>query len=176
VFHTDLHLLARVAVGFAMSYAFGFERQLRGSPAGDRTFTLVGTVATAVTAVAYASSPQAVAGILTGVGFIGAGMVFVHGVSVRGLTTAATVFAVAGIGIVVGFGHMVLGVVVTAALLFILEIQHLPIARFLDAETFASRFANDAEGPPLWPGGGSGAGGAPGGPTDGTADPPSPSN
>ena len=40
--HADLVLLGRVAVGIAVAFVFGFERQLRGSPAGDRTFSLVG--------------------------------------------------------------------------------------------------------------------------------------
>ena len=90
-------------------------------------------------------SPQAVAGILTGIGFIGAGLVFAHGATIRGLTSAATVFAVAGIGIVLGYGHLYLGLFVAAAFLFILELQHIPALRFLDASTYADRFANDYE-------------------------------
>jgi putative Mg2+ transporter-C (MgtC) family protein len=148
VLHTDLHLLVRVALGCAVAFAFGFERQLRGSPAGDRTFTLIGGAATAVTAVAGTTSPQAVAGILTGIGFIGAGLVFVSGNKVRGLTSAATVFAVAGIGIVFGYDHLLLGLFLAALLLFVLEIEHIPGVRFLDARNFASRFANDLDGPP----------------------------
>jgi len=147
MFHTDLDLLMRVVVGCVVAYVFGFERQLRGSPAGNRTFTLIGGGATAVTAVAGLSSPQAVAGILTGIGFIGAGLVFVSGSKVRGLTTAATVFAVAAIGIVIGYDHLVLGVLLAALLLFVLEIEHIPGARFIDAHTYASRFANDREPP-----------------------------
>jgi hypothetical protein len=96
----------------AVAFAFGFERQLRGSPAGNRTFVLIGGTAAAITAVAGTTSPQAMAGILTGIGFIGAGLVFVHGATVRGLTSAATVFAVAGIGIVFGYGHLYLGLFV----------------------------------------------------------------
>ena len=145
--HTDLHLLARVALACAVAFAFGFERQLRGSAAGNRTFLLIGGTAAAVTAVAGTRSPQAVAGILTGIGFIGAGLVFVHGATVRGLTSAATVFAVAGIGIVFGYGHLYLGLFMGAAYLFMLEIQHIPGLRFLDAGTYAARFANDAETP-----------------------------
>ena len=99
MFHTDIHLLARVALACAFAFAIGFERQLRGSPAGNRTFVLIGGTAAAITSVAGTRSPQAVAGILTGIGFIGAGLVFIHGATVRGLTSAATVFAVAGIGI-----------------------------------------------------------------------------
>jgi putative Mg2+ transporter-C (MgtC) family protein len=128
-----------------VAFAFGFERQLRGSAAGNRTFLLIGGTAAAVTAVAGTTSPQAVAGILTGIGFIGAGLVFVHGATVRGLTSAATVFAVAGIGIVFGYGHLYLGLFVGALYLFMLELQHIPGLRFLDASTYAARFANDAD-------------------------------
>ena len=145
MFHTDIHLLARVALACAVAFAFGFERQLRGSAAGNRTFLLIGGTAAAVTAVAGTTSPQAVAGILTGIGFIGAGLVFVHGATVRGLTSAATVFAVAGIGIVFGYGHLYLGLFVGVVYLFMLELQHIPGLRFLDAGTYAARFANDAD-------------------------------
>jgi putative Mg2+ transporter-C (MgtC) family protein len=151
VFHTDLHLLARVALGCAVAFVLGFERQLRGSPAGNRTFTLIGGTAAAVTAVAGATSPQAVAGILTGIGFIGAGLVFVHGVTIRGLTTAATVFAVAGIGIVIGYGHLYLGLFTTVIFLFLLELQHIPGLRAVDASAIAQRFANDYESPVTGP-------------------------
>jgi putative Mg2+ transporter-C (MgtC) family protein len=147
VFHTDVHLLARVALACAFAFAFGFERQLRGSPAGNRTFVLIGGTAAAVTSVAGTTSPQAVAGILTGIGFIGAGLVFVHGATVRGLTSAATVFAVAGMGIVLGYGHLYLGFFVAVAFMFMLELQHIPGLRSLDASTFAARFANDYEAP-----------------------------
>jgi putative Mg2+ transporter-C (MgtC) family protein len=147
VFHADVHLLTRVALGIVVSFAFGFERQLRGSPAGNRTFALIGGTAAGVTAVAGATSPQAVAGILTGIGFIGAGFVFVHGVTVRGLTSASTVFAVAGIGIVFGFDHLFLGLVMAAIFMFILELQHIPFLRDLDASHIADRFANDFDIP-----------------------------
>jgi putative Mg2+ transporter-C (MgtC) family protein len=147
VFHTDLHLLARVAIGMAVAFAFGFERQLRGSPAGNRTFALVGGTAAGVTAVAGTTSPQAIAGILTGIGFLGAGLVFIHGATVRGLTSASTVFAVAGIGIVFGYGHLFLGLFMAAAMMFLLELQHIPGLRALDASAIASRFANDFDKP-----------------------------
>jgi putative Mg2+ transporter-C (MgtC) family protein len=140
----DLALLARVGVGFALAYIFGFERQLRGSPAGDRTFAMVGAAATAITAVASKSSPQAIAGVVTGIGFIGGGVVFHReGGMVSGITTAATIFAVAAIGIVVGFGHLLLGSITAAGLLVTLELPHIPILRSLDAHNFSDRFAND---------------------------------
>jgi putative Mg2+ transporter-C (MgtC) family protein len=145
VSEADLALLARVAVGFALAYIFGFERQLRGSPAGDRTFALVGASAAAITAVASRTSPQAVAGVVTGIGFLGAGVVVFQrqrGV-IKGTTTAATIFASAAIGVVVGYGHLLLGAVTAAGLLLTLELGHIPFLRWLDAHTYSARFQND---------------------------------
>ena len=151
VFHTDLHLLARVAIGSAVAFVFGFERQLRGSPAGDRTFVLIGGAATAGHGGGRrAARPRPWPGSSTGLGFIGAGWSSPPATTVRGLTTAATVFAVAGIGIVIGYGHMLPG-----------SLRGRPCCcsssrsstsrslRFLDAGTYAGRFANDR---PIRPG------------------------
>lgn len=147
--HSDFALLARIVVGFGLAYAFGFERQLRGSVAGDRTFSMVGAAAAAVTSVAARTSPQAVAGVITGVGFIGGGVVFRAQMgTVRGVTTAATIFAAAAIGVVVGYGHLLLAVIATALLLLTLEVQHIPFLRWLDAANYADRFTNDRNEPP----------------------------
>jgi putative Mg2+ transporter-C (MgtC) family protein len=142
--HHDLDLLARIGVGFALAFVFGFERQLRGSPAGDRTFALVGAASTAITAVASGSSPQAIAGVVTGIGFIGGGVVF-HRDSrvITGVTTAATIFATAGMGVVVGYGHLALGAILALGLLVTLELPHVPGLRRLDARNFEARFNND---------------------------------
>jgi putative Mg2+ transporter-C (MgtC) family protein len=142
--HGDLGLLYRILLGFGLAYAFGFERQLRGSPAGDRTFALVGAASTAIRAVAGPTSPQTVAGVVTGIGFIGGGVVF-HGAGglVRGLTSAPAIFGVAAIGVVVGYGHDVLGVITAGVLLFSLEVPHHRYLRWLDARTYSHRFADD---------------------------------
>jgi putative Mg2+ transporter-C (MgtC) family protein len=146
VAHSDLALLARIVLGFALAYMFGFERELRGSVAGDRTFAMVGAAVAAITSVAAKSSPQAIAGAVTGIGFIGGGVVFRGQMgAVKGVTTAATIFAAAAIGVVVGFGHLLLAVIVTALLLLTLEIQHIPFLRWLDARSYAERFSNDRE-------------------------------
>ena len=140
----QLDTLANVATGFGLSYVLGFERQLRGSVAGDRTFALVGTSAAAIAAVAHTTSPQAIAGIVTGIGFIGGGVVFkMRTGSVHGVTTAATILAAAAIGIVTGYGDLVLGVIITAALLLLLEIPQIPLLRFVDARTYMGRARRD---------------------------------
>lgn len=141
---SDAALLARIALGFGLAFFIGVERELRGSPAGWRTFAAVGAGATAITAVVYHSSPQAVAGAITGIGFIGGGVVF-HGDGglVRGLATAATIFAVAALGVVVGYGHFWVGAVTAALILLTLEVPHIGIMRRLDLDAFRGRFEHD---------------------------------
>lgn len=145
---TDLALLARIATGFALAFVIGFERELRGSPAGDRTFALVGGAATAVSATVARNSPQALAGVITGVGFIGAGVVLQgRRELIRGITTASAIFATAGIGIVVGTGHLWLGAVTSGLVLVVLEVRNLPALQRLDARRYRDRFRDD-DAPP----------------------------
>jgi len=145
---SEAALIARVMAGFGLAFVVGFERRLRGSPAGDRTFALVGTGTAALTAVTFRTSPQAVAGAITGIGFIGAGIVF-HGRDdlVKGLTTAAGIFAVAGIGVVVGTGHLIIGALTTAVVVLTLELRYIPGLGLLDARRYEARFRSDHDGP-----------------------------
>lgn len=144
----DLALVARVLLGFGLAYLLGFERELRGSAAGNRTFALVGAASASVAAVSSAS-PQVLAGIITGVGFIGGGVILQSkDGAVRGITTAATIFAAAATGIVVGTGHLALGVLVSALVLLILELRFMPGLRFLDAQNHAHRFRDDSQNIP----------------------------
>jgi putative Mg2+ transporter-C (MgtC) family protein len=151
---SDWTLLARIGVGFALAFVVGFEREIRGSPAGDRTFALIGASTAAITAAVYRTSPQAVAGAITGIGFIGAGVVF-HGENtfVRGITTASAMFATAAIGIVVGTGRLMVGTVTAAGVLLVLELRNIPGARRLDARRYRASFRDDNDPPsPLHPG------------------------
>jgi putative Mg2+ transporter-C (MgtC) family protein len=161
----ELTLLVRVGVGFVLAFVIGFERELRGSPAGDRTFALVGTGTAAITAVTLKASPQAVAGAITGIGFIGAGVVF-HGQGhlVRGLTTAAAIFSTAATGVVVGSGRLVLATAAALLTLLTLELRYIPGLGLLDARRYQSRFRSDHD--PDEP---TGDGGAGSGPNEGRA-------
>jgi putative Mg2+ transporter-C (MgtC) family protein len=144
VTHEDLLLFGRVGLAFVLCYAIGFERALRGSPAGDRTFSLVGTAAAAVTAVTIGPAPQAIGGVVTGVGFIGAGLVLRgdRGM-IRGMTSAAGVFAATGIGVVAGAGHGWLALFVTLLTVLDLELRHVPVLNRLDAHRYADRMETD---------------------------------
>jgi putative Mg2+ transporter-C (MgtC) family protein len=149
----DVLLLWRIAAAAGLSFVLGFERELRGAPAGDRTYSLVGTASAAVTAVTIHSSPQAVAGVITGIGFVGGALVFRgDGGVLRGVTSAATIFAVAGIGVVAGAGHLILAALVTGGVLLDLELKHLPFLRVLDASRYKGRLVPDYPKPTDDPG------------------------
>jgi putative Mg2+ transporter-C (MgtC) family protein len=145
---TELALLARIFTGFGLAYVIGFERELRGSPAGDRTFALVGGASAAVSATVASSSPQALAGVITGIGFIGAGVVVQYrDAFIRGITTASAIFATAGIGLVVGTGHLGLGAATTFAVLVVLEVRNIPLLHRLDARRYRESFRDDDDPP-----------------------------
>lgn len=148
----DLPVLGDVSVAFVLTYLLGFERQLRGSAAGDRTFSLIGTGSALVAVLAEDGAPNALAGAITGVGFIGAGLMFRQTVAshrqiVRGLTSAAGIFAAAAIGAAAGQGRLALAVLGTALALLALELRYLPGLRFFDAGHWSDRFRNDDPDP-----------------------------
>jgi putative Mg2+ transporter-C (MgtC) family protein len=142
-------LLIRVLVAFALTFVLGFERELRGSPAGDRTFSLIGTASAVLGNLAGAGSPNAIAGAVTGIGFIGGGIVFRRtvrsGQMVDGITTAAAVFATAAIGAAAGAGLLAVAALATALVLIALEGPHLPLLRLIDARRWSPDFEHDAD-------------------------------
>ena len=112
-------LAARLAVAAALTAAIGFERELRDRGAGLRTHLLVGLGAALFTIVSGYGWSEVVgevsgardfdptriaAGIVAGVGFLGAGAIIRHGLTVAGLTTAATLWVTAAIGLAAGTG------------------------------------------------------------------------
>jgi putative Mg2+ transporter-C (MgtC) family protein len=154
--------LGHLSAAFLLTYLLGFERDLRGSPAGDRTFSLIGVGSAIIAVLAKdADAPNALAGVVTGVGFIGAGVVFRPNLTlsarwhlmdtVKGVTTAATIFATAAIGAACGYGRLMLGTGGTALVLLALEVRHIPLLRFADGRRYSSHFAND-EVVPVEPG------------------------
>jgi len=142
--HEDLVLFGRVGLAFVLCYAVGFERALRGAPAGDRTYSLVGTAAAAISAVTVGPAPQAIGGVVTGVGFIGAGLVLREGHGmIRGVTSAAAIFAATGIGVVAGTGHAWLALFVALLTVLALELRYMPVLNRLDAHRYADRMASE---------------------------------
>jgi putative Mg2+ transporter-C (MgtC) family protein len=119
--------IGELLLAFALSSLIGLERQLRRKPAGLRTQALVGTTAALLlliskygfTDVLVANhiilDPSRVAAqIVSGVGFLGAGLILTRRGAVRGLTTAAAVWEVAAIGMAAGAGLWLLALLVTA--------------------------------------------------------------
>lgn len=147
--HQDVVFFGRVGLAFLLCYAVGFERALRGAPAGDRTFALVGTAAAAISAVTVGPAPQAIGGVVTGVGFIGAGLVLRgdRGM-IRGVTSAAAIFAATGVGVVAGTGHHWLAVFVALLIVLDLELRYVPVLNRLDAHRYADRMADEADDEP----------------------------
>src|ERR1700722_18622829 len=80
----------------------GAERSYHGRAAGFRTHALVALAAAATMLVTH--EPQMAQGVMTGIGFLGAGVIFKEGVNVQGLTTAASVWAIAAGGLLFGVG------------------------------------------------------------------------
>jgi len=98
----------------------GLERQYKNKIAGFRTIILICLGSTLFTIVAQTSGNLAAMNIVTGVGFIGAGVIFKDNAGVSGLTTAAVIWVSAGIGMVIGSEHYLLGVVSTFVVLIVL--------------------------------------------------------
>jgi putative Mg2+ transporter-C (MgtC) family protein len=142
-------LIGRIAVAFGLTFAIGFERQLRGGPAGDRTFALVGTAAAAISVVAVTrGAGNAIAGVITGVGFIGGALLFRgEGGVLRGITSATAVLSAAAIGVVAGAGYLIVALVATGFVLFILELRFIPVLSYLDGRRYVGKYRSD-EAPP----------------------------
>jgi putative Mg2+ transporter-C (MgtC) family protein len=143
---TELDLMIRVLVGWGLTFVLGFERAVRGAPAGDRTFSLVGA-GTALIGTLSLSAPAVLGGAVTGIGFIGGGLLFRQAAQDReilhGVTTAASIFAAAAIGAAAGVGHIWLAVIATAVVFVSLEIRHLPLFRLVDARRWQPYFHHD---------------------------------
>jgi putative Mg2+ transporter-C (MgtC) family protein len=120
--------LEELGLAFVLSALIGIEREMRHKSAGLRTYTLVGLSAAFIMVISkygfdnvlrpdlVVLDPSRIAAqIVTGIGFIGGGLIFVRRDAVRGLTTAAIVWLTAAIGMACGAGLMLLAVVVTGA-------------------------------------------------------------
>ncbi len=122
-----IEIIARLCAALAAGTAIGFERSYHGRPAGIRTISLVCLASSMLMLVtvyqaqwfpqggdAVRIDPTRMAqGVMTGIGFLGAGVIIKDGVAVRGLTTAASIWIAAAIGILAGVGFYFPLVVVT---------------------------------------------------------------
>jgi len=128
----QLDLSIRIIVAAALGLAVGFEREIHGHPAGLRTHMLVAAgsglftvlsaygfegVARGVTGTAAIDPTRIAAQIVSGIGFLGAGAILKDGVVIRGLTTAASLWATSAVGMAAGAGEYIIAVVATGTIL-----------------------------------------------------------
>lgn len=122
---TNEDIIVRVALAILVGALIGLEREKTRHAAGLRTHLLVCTGSTLITLTAIDVFPQnpapITAAIITGIGFLGAGTIFRDKNNVRGLTTAASIWAVAGLGLALGAGAYVIAAAGTLAMMFTLE-------------------------------------------------------
>jgi putative Mg2+ transporter-C (MgtC) family protein len=134
----------RLLLASLLGALIGTERQWRQRAAGLRTNTLVCLGAAAFvdlgTTVAP-TSPQIIAYVISGVGFLGAGAIMKDGGSVRGLNTAATLWCSAAVGACVGAGELLDGVFVTALLIAVNSLLR-PLASYIDQRSLATFHAH----------------------------------
>lgn len=140
---SNLEILIRIGMAIICGSAIGYEREAKGHNAGLRTHMLVSVGSAIIAMVQMEASYDIIkmvienpdlervmttdftrltAQIVSGIGFLGAGTIIVTKRNVSGLTTAASIWAIAGIGISVGMGYYFLAVISTVAVLIVLRI------------------------------------------------------
>jgi putative Mg2+ transporter-C (MgtC) family protein len=147
--------ILKIALSAIIGCLVGLEREIRRKPAGFRTLALICVGATIFTICSYKlgvtdNRDRIAANIITGVGFLGAGVIFRNGLSVSGITTAATIWIAAALGMLIGIGEYMLSIISLVISLFILYalqyIQNFIDARFQHREyTITYKGACDAE-------------------------------
>ena len=128
-FDLELQLAGRLALGLVLGALIGLERELHRQPAGFRTHSLVALGAalfTIISAYGFAGplvDPTRIAAqIVSGIGFIGAGTILQYRGNIRGLTTAASLWSVAAIGMAAGAGLLAMAAIGTALILVVLAL------------------------------------------------------
>ena len=138
----ELIYLLRIVYAVALGFAIGFERKLRFKEAGIRTHTIVCAGSALIMVVSkYAFSDvngydgsRVAAQIVSGIGFLGAGMIIYRREAVHGLTTAAGVWATAGVGMAAGGGLYIVAAGSAAVLIAVQCVLHLK-CRLLDLKS-----------------------------------------
>jgi putative Mg2+ transporter-C (MgtC) family protein len=130
----------RLAVGVGCGALIGLERQWRARRAGLRTNALVAAGATLFVLYAVATvdtSPTRVASyVVSGIGFLGGGVILREGVNVRGLNTAATLWCSAAVGVLAASGHLVFTLIATGTVIAI-HVLGRPLGRMIDRDNTA---------------------------------------
>jgi len=147
---SETQIILRVLVGAALGAVIGIERERSDQPAGLRTHMILVIGATLAMVLSvnlgylYAregtpSDPARLAAqVVSGIGFLGAGAILRSGFTVKGLTTATSLWTMAIIGLMVGAGYYLIGVIATALMLIVLTLLNMLEKRYV--RTSVSRF------------------------------------
>jgi putative Mg2+ transporter-C (MgtC) family protein len=143
-----LDIVARLLLAAVLGAIVGLEREVHDHPAGTRTHLLVsvGSAGFTVLSIYAFQAPGAdpariAAQIVTGVGFLGAGAILKEGATIRGLTTAASLWAVAAVGMAAGAGALIVALAVTFIIVVSLWPLRLVTGRFVGREQHRVRLA-----------------------------------
>ncbi|HEC89437.1 MAG: MgtC/SapB family protein [Thermoplasmata archaeon] len=129
---TDVEMVIRLLIAVSLGTIIGFEREIEHKPAGLRTHIFVSMGACLFTissfyllkdsSIATFDATRIAAGIVTGISFIGAGSIIAAKGNVMGITTAASLWVTAAIGLMVGFGNYLLPIVATIIAFIVLRL------------------------------------------------------
>jgi putative Mg2+ transporter-C (MgtC) family protein len=144
--HDDVLFILHIGAALLMGVAIGIERQYRQHTAGLRTNALVCVGAALFVSLSrlvdHEGSPTRIAAqVVSGIGFLGGGVILREGFTVRGMNTAATLWCSAAVGSLAGSGFVLHGAVGTVAVLFV-HLALRPIVRMIDAR---SKIAQDVD-------------------------------
>lgn len=126
---TEQYLIVDLVLSLISGFTIGAERESRGKDAGISTYTMVIVGAMLFTYMSSlvdpASESRIAAQIVSGIGFLGAGLIVKDGANVKNLTTAASIWVAGAIGMAFGFNYHVIGIIVTLAVTLIPRIPHI---------------------------------------------------
>jgi len=144
---SETQIIIRVLVGAVLGAVVGFERERQDQPAGLRTHMILVIGATLAMVLSInmtflfdrpADLSRLAAQVISGIGFLGAGAILRYGFTVKGLTTATSLWTMAIVGMTVGTGYYLISVVATALMLVVLALLNVLENRFV--RTSVSRF------------------------------------
>jgi len=147
---SEVQIILRILVGAVLGAVVGFERERQDQPAGLRTHMILVIGATLAMVLSVnlgylyarpgtpADPARLAAQVISGIGFLGAGAILRYGFTVKGLTTATSLWTMAIVGMAVGAGYYLIGVVTTALMLVVLVLLNIFENRFV--RTTVTRF------------------------------------
>lgn len=146
----DFEFALRIFISLVVGAVVGFEREYQSKPAGLRTMIMIcmgSTILTELSLLIPGNSNDRIAStIITGIGFLGAGVIFKDNMSVNGLTTATTIWVVSALGMAIGLGEYfiaLVGVLLVLSVLSILQRFEIWIAKVNQVRSYRVGFNQD---------------------------------